>query len=136
MGDNCPRLPAPGIPMRHRTEMSRKATRVRTFEVCVPTHVALRMFIIMQVRASQLPFLANRNAEHNVSGLFWPVNCTAEWPYCLFSLLCSLGPIYEFLCISFRTDIRICFREVDHDGQHGNAARTPIRGETSQTDHT
>ena len=26
--------------------------------------------------------------------------------------------------------------QVDHDGQHGNAARTPIRGETSQTDHT
>ena len=23
-----------------------------------------------------------------------------------------------------------------HDGQHGNAARTPIRGETSETDHT
>jgi hypothetical protein len=26
--------------------------------------------------------------------------------------------------------------QVDHDGQHGNAARTPIRGETSKTDHT
>ena len=26
--------------------------------------------------------------------------------------------------------------QVDHDGQHGNAARTPIRGETSETDHT
>ncbi len=25
--------------------------------------------------------------------------------------------------------------QVDHDGQHGNAARTPIRGETSETDH-
>ena len=25
--------------------------------------------------------------------------------------------------------------QVDHDGQHGNAARTPIRGETSKTDH-
>jgi stage V sporulation protein SpoVS len=24
----------------------------------------------------------------------------------------------------------------DHDGRHGNAARTPIRGETSETDHT
>jgi hypothetical protein len=23
--------------------------------------------------------------------------------------------------------------QVDHDGQHGNAARTPIRGETSET---
>ena len=26
--------------------------------------------------------------------------------------------------------------QVDHDGQHGNAARTPIRGETSETDRT
>jgi hypothetical protein len=26
--------------------------------------------------------------------------------------------------------------QVDHDSQHGNAARTPIRGETSETDHT
>ena len=26
--------------------------------------------------------------------------------------------------------------QVDHDGQHGNAARTPIRDETSETDHT
>jgi hypothetical protein len=26
--------------------------------------------------------------------------------------------------------------QVDHDGQHGNAARTPIRDETSKTDHT
>ena len=26
--------------------------------------------------------------------------------------------------------------QVDHDGQHGNATRTPIRGETSENDHT
>jgi hypothetical protein len=26
--------------------------------------------------------------------------------------------------------------QVDHDRRHGNAARTPIRGETSETDHT
>jgi hypothetical protein len=26
--------------------------------------------------------------------------------------------------------------QVDHDGQHGNAARTPIRDEPSETDHT
>jgi hypothetical protein len=26
--------------------------------------------------------------------------------------------------------------QVDHDGQHGNAARTPIRDETLETDHT
>ena len=27
-------------------------------------------------------------------------------------------------------------RQVDHDGRHGNAARTPIRGDTSETDQT
>ena len=26
--------------------------------------------------------------------------------------------------------------QVDHGGQHGNAAQTPIRDETSETDHT
>jgi hypothetical protein len=26
--------------------------------------------------------------------------------------------------------------QVDHDGRHDNADRTPIRGETSETDHT
>ena len=40
----------------------------------VPTHVALRMFI-MQVLASQLHFLANKNAELATPPLFWPVNC-------------------------------------------------------------
>ena len=37
-------------------------------------HVALRMFI-MQVLASQLHFLANKNAELAIPPLFWPVNC-------------------------------------------------------------
>jgi hypothetical protein len=32
--------------------------------------------------------------------------------------------------------ISIVLGQVDHDGQHGNAARTPIRDETSKTDHT
>ena len=31
--------------------------------------------IIMQALASQLPFLANRNAELAVPPLLWPVNC-------------------------------------------------------------
>ena len=30
---------------------------------------------IMQVLASQLLFLANRNAGHAIPPLFWPVNC-------------------------------------------------------------
>ena len=53
---------------------NKRATQVGTFEVCVVTHVALRMFI-MQVLASQLHFLANRNAEQAIPPLFWPVNC-------------------------------------------------------------
>jgi hypothetical protein len=48
----------------------------------------------------------------------------------------SRGPVYEFVCISFRTDNLNCFGASDYDGQHGNAARTPIRGETSEIDHT
>ena len=42
--------------------------------LCIPTHVALRMFI-MQVLASQLHFLANRNAGWTIPPLLWPVNC-------------------------------------------------------------
>ena len=62
------------VAIDHRIEINRKATRVGTFEVCVSTHVSLRMFI-MQVLASQLPFLANRNAEVAVPPLFWPDTC-------------------------------------------------------------
>ena len=54
--------------------MNSRATRVGTFEVCVTMHVALRMFI-MRVLASQLHFLANRNADLTVPPLLWPVNC-------------------------------------------------------------
>ena len=32
--------------------------------------------------------------------------------------------------------ISTVLKQVDHDGQHGNAARTPIRDERSETDHT
>ena len=39
-----------------------------------PTHDALRMFI-MQVLASQLHFLTNKNAELAIPPLFWQVNC-------------------------------------------------------------
>ena len=45
-----------------------------TFQVCVPTHVALRMFIV-QVLACRLPLRANRNAELVVPPLLCPVNC-------------------------------------------------------------
>ena len=79
--------------------LNRRVTRVGTFEVCVPTHVALRIFI-MQVLASQLLFLANRNAGQAILPLFWPVNCikigghvvllsdpTVNCLYCAFNLL-------------------------------------------------
>ena len=45
-----------------------------SFEVCLPTHVALRIFI-MQVLGSQLRFQTNRNVEMAVLPLLWPVNC-------------------------------------------------------------
>ena len=54
--------------------MNGRATQVGTFEVCVHTYVALRMFI-MRVLASQLHFLTNRNAGLTVPPLLWPVNC-------------------------------------------------------------
>ena len=54
--------------------INRFVNRVRTFQVCVPTHVALRIFV-MQVLASQLLFLGNRNAGQAIPPLFWPVNC-------------------------------------------------------------
>ena len=39
----------------------------------------------------------------------------------------SVGHVYEFVCILFRTDNLNCFRQVDHGGQDGDAARTRIR---------
>ena len=55
-------------------KINRRITRVGTYEVCFRTHVALGMFI-MQVLASQLHFLANKNAGLAIPPLFWPVNC-------------------------------------------------------------
>ena len=64
----------------------------------VSTDVALRMFI-MQALDSQLPFLANRNAELAVSlrcaaiilvsKLYedMETSCTAEWPYGVFAIV-------------------------------------------------
>ena len=57
-------------------ENIQKITRVGTFDVCVATYVALRMFI-MQVMAGQLHFLANSNAGRDglSAPLLWPDNC-------------------------------------------------------------
>ena len=60
--------------LQHRIELNRRVTRVGTYEVCVLTQVALRMFI-MQVLTSQLHFLANRNAGLAIPSLLWPVIC-------------------------------------------------------------
>ena len=49
----------------------------------------------------------------------------------------SLGPVYEFVCISFKTDNLNCFRTSwTMAVKMVNAARTRIRDETSETDHT
>ncbi len=47
----------------------------------------------------------------------------------------SQGPVYNMSLYAFHLG-QIVLGQVDHDGQHGNAARTPIRDETSETDHT
>ena len=72
--------------------MKSRDTQVGTFEVCHSTHVALRMFI-MQVLASQLHFLANRNADlftntlarqmHKIEGhVELPSNSSVHSLYC------------------------------------------------------
>ena len=52
-----------------------RSPRITTFEVCVPTHIALRMFILHAL-TSQWHFLTNRNAELVVAPSLWRVNCT------------------------------------------------------------
>ena len=54
--------------------------------------------LIMQVLASQLPFLANRNAELAIPLLFWPVNCIKIGGHvallsgpAVYTLYCGLG---------------------------------------------
>ena len=50
---------------------------------------------IMQVLASQLPFLANRNAELAVPPLLWPVNCITIGGH----VALSRGPtVYSLYC--------------------------------------
>ena len=73
-----------------------RVTQVGTFEVGVPTHVALRMFI-MEVLASQLHFLANKNAELPIPPLFWPVNCIEIGGHVA---LLSDPTVYSLYCVS------------------------------------
>ena len=73
---------------KHRIGNDREATRVGIYEVCNTARVALFMFI-MQVLASQLHFLANRNAGLDVPPFIRASKlrkirstyCTVEWPF-------------------------------------------------------
>jgi hypothetical protein len=58
--------------------------------------------------ASQWHFLANKHAVLAGCSAFWPVNCiflhkntrtlcTAEWPFCYWSLFCATVLVYVFL---------------------------------------
>ena len=89
-------------------KINRKATRVGTFEVCVATYVPLRMFI-MQVLASQLHFLTNRNAELAVPPLH-----KNRGKYV--ALLNSLT-IYTLYCGKFvqYSDLRINLKQSPHN---------------------
>ena len=78
-------------------KINSRVTRVGTFEVRVPTHVALRMFI-MQVLASQLHFLANKNAELAIPPLFWPVNCIKTGGHVA---LLSDPTVYSLYCVIY-----------------------------------
>ena len=85
------------------TQNRKSVTRVGTFEVSVPTYVALRMFI-MQVLASQLHFLANRNAELAIPPLFWPVNCIKIGGHvallsgpAVYSLYCDSNAVHYYI---------------------------------------
>lgn len=61
-------------PLTTEYKIERRLLESELFEFCVSAHVLLRMFIT-QVLVSQLPFLANRNAEMVVPPIFWLVNC-------------------------------------------------------------
>ena len=82
-------------PLTTEYEINRRVTRVGTFQVSVPTHVALRMFI-MHVLASQLHFLANRNARLAIPPLFWPVNCIKIGGHVA---LLSCPTVYSLYCV-------------------------------------
>ena len=124
-------------------------TRVLTSEVFVPTHAALRMFI-MQVLANQMHFLTNRNAGLAIPPLFWPVNCikmggtccTAKLPYCSFPKLLSYPSImyslhmvqnlYQLWTASY--NYNQCFVTLDQINRHQKA--TEITNRFSQGSNT
>ena len=68
----------------HRIEIYRKATRVGTFEVFVPTHVASACCIWIQVLTSQM----HKN---------WRTCCTAAVTLLLFAILWCYFLVYKYL---------------------------------------
>ena len=84
-------------------KINRRVTRVGIFEVSVRTHVALRMFI-MQVLASQLHFLANRNAGLAIPPLFWPVDCIKIGGHVV---LVSGPTVYSLYCARMLIGLRV-----------------------------
>ena len=58
---------------------------------------------IMQVLASQLPFLANRNAELAVPPLFWPDNCIKIGGHVA---LLSGPTVYTVILLKITTGVR------------------------------
>ena len=62
----------------------------------------------MQVLASQLPFLANRNAELAVPPLFWPVNCIKIRR----NVALLSGPtVYSIYCVMSSLESRQCLHQ-------------------------
>ena len=67
---------------------------------------------IMQVLASQLPFLANRNAELAVPPLFWPDTCIKIGGHVallsgptVYTLYCGLGDFKKICNIFYKSKI-------------------------------
>jgi hypothetical protein len=50
--------------------------------------------------------------------------------------LACLGPVYNSSLYAFDLGLSTVLGQIGHDSQHGNAARTPIWDEPSETDHT
>ena len=71
----------------------------------------------------------------NVYILLWVYRLGSEYVL-LYTI--SLRPVYNLSLYAFDLGqiISTVLGQVGHDGQHGNAARTPIRDKPSETDHT
>ena len=89
--------------------INRKVTQVGTFEIYIPIHDALHMFI-MQVLASQLHFLANRNTGLAIPPLFRPINFIKIGGH----VALLSGPTVHSLCPHQRIRIMIFHRKTEY----------------------